>query len=558
MRVATQTPLPAMARALAALFKPQAPLTPSEWAEANLIVPDGPSAGKNWSLDLTPYVKELLDFIGPDSPHNEIAAMKGIQTGFTTVLIAAIGHSIDRDPCNMMLMQPTSDALSDFNRTKLQIALETSPVLRGKVASQTSRSSTGSTTCSKQYPGGILTLAIASSAADLRSKTIKKLFRDEIDEYPDDLDGQGDPLKLSEGRLTSFLKQGDWKKIDISTPTIKGGSKIEERYEAGDKRRWFVPCPHCTGDDGRPSEFVFEFGSNFAYSRTFPHGAHYVAPCCGSIIDERQRTRMVKAGRWIATAPRPGAFPSYHFDTLSSPFVPWDHIAKLAIEAEDNPTKAKSFHNLWLGLPYEMKGDAPDHVRLMERRDENLIRGKIPPRGLILTAAADVQMRGIWLEVLAIAPDRQTYVVDALYLDGSTESPDGDAFEKLKRFALDRDFPDAFGRVRKIDALAVDAGYRSHVVYAWARNNQRLHPDIGQDLVLAVDGRDGWGAPAIGTPSLSRHRSRRSPRQKGLQALADRHLSAQGRLLCRFAQGRRQIRQGARPRRLLSFRLLAG
>jgi phage terminase large subunit GpA-like protein len=498
----THAALTIIAGVLALTIEPPAPVPPSQWATENLVVPDGPRAGEPWDLSLTPYIKEPLDMLGPESGVNEIAAMKGVQTGFTTLLIAAAGHTIDRDPCRFGILQPTDSALADFNREKLDPAIQSTRALKGKVASQTSRSSTGSTTYSKRFPGGSLSLLLASSAADLRSKTLKKLLRDEIDQYPDDLDGQGDPIDISDGRLVSFLASGDWKKADISTPTVKGGSKIEARYEQGDKRRWHVPCPHCRKDDGSPSEFVFEWGPYFRFNRVYPYQAHFVAPCCGVIIEAHEKVGLVRKGRWIATDPRPGTFPSYHFDTLSSPFVPWDEIARKFIEAGDDPKKLQAFWNLWLGLPYEVKGDAPDHVRLMERREDGLTKGHVPPRGLMLVAAADVQMRGIWCEVLAIAPDRQSYVVDAFYCDGSTESPEGEAFQKLKKQTLDRVFPDAFGRPRKLDALGVDSGYRSHVVYAWVRANQQLHPDTGQDLVLALDGRDGWGRPAIGTPSL--------------------------------------------------------
>ncbi|WP_363325396.1 terminase gpA endonuclease subunit [uncultured Methylobacterium sp.] len=210
----------------------------------------------------------------------------------------------------------------------------------------------------------------------------------------------------------------------------------------------------------------------------------------------------MRRGRWIATAPRPGAYPSYHFDALSSPFVPWDKIAERAVVAGDDPNKVKAFYNLTLGRPYELRGDAPDHERLMARRESDLKRGRVPARGLLLTAAADVQMRGIWLEILAHAPNRETWVVEALYLDGDTADPRGDVFEKLRREALDREFPDAFGRKRRIDALAIDSGYRSHVVYAFVRENQRLHPDTGREMILATKGADGWGRPAIGQPTL--------------------------------------------------------
>ena len=65
-------------------------------------------------------------------------------------------------------------------------------------------------------------------------------------------------------------------------------------------------------------------------------------------------------------------------------------------------------------------------------------------------------------------------MVDAFYCDGSTESPgllsdppdSSNAFSQMLHRTIGREFPDAFGRRRKIDALGIDSGYRSHVVYA--------------------------------------------------------------------------------------------
>jgi phage terminase large subunit GpA-like protein len=286
----------------------------------------------------------------------------------------------------------------------------------------------------------------------------------------------------------SFLSSREWKKIDISTPTTKGASKIEERYFAADQRRWHVPCPHCRKPDGSPSEFVFEFGANFRFEDTFPHRSHYVAPCCGTIIEAHEKNALVRAGRWIATATRAGAFPSYHFDTFSSPFVPWDEIAKARISAGDDPGKRKTFYNLWLGLPYEIKGDAPDHVRILERREDGFERGHVPPKGLMLVGAADVQMRGIWFEIVAIAPVARA---------GLSMRDILTAEQKIARV-----FPDAFDGVRRLDAFAIDSGYRSHVVYAWVRSNQLRHELTGRDVILATKGLDGWAKPPIGTPSL--------------------------------------------------------
>lgn len=494
--------LTVVVRTLIAAIAPPEQIDPPTWAERNLIVPDGPKKLEGWSRALTPFVAEPLGHTSVDSPVNEFCVMKSAQTGFTTLMIAAIGHTIDIEPCDQMIVQPTDGALTDFNSKKLQIAIDHSPALSAKVAPQTARSGKASTTYEKRYGASSLTLALASSTADLRSKSVRKVWLDEIDEYADDLDGQGSPFDMIEARQESFLRDGTWKRAYVSTPTIKGGSHIERYWEASDKRKWFVTCPHCRGDDGESSEYVFEFGPNFRYSEEWPYRSYFVAPCCGVVVEEHERHALVRAGRWKATEPAPGRMPGYHFNAMSSPFVPWAKIAERAVKAGADSAKQKTFYNLTLGLPFEMKGDAPDHVRLFERREDGLPRYRVPPGGLLLTAAADVQMRGIWYEITAWAPDGQSWVVDADYCDGDTSTPDGEAFALLHKATIGRTFPDAFGGERFIDALGVDSGYRSHVVYSWVRANQRLHPDMGKDIILALDGRDGWPVPPIGMPKL--------------------------------------------------------
>ncbi|WP_291854845.1 terminase gpA endonuclease subunit [Bradyrhizobium sp.] len=479
--------LPVIAGVFAGIFAPAHPMSPSVWAAQNLVVPDGPYAGERFHPELTPYLVEPLDFFSSECLDNKCVIRKSAQTGFTLLAIAAIGYSIDREPCRMMVVQPTDSALSEFNREKLQPAFDQSRALRAKVRTQISRSTQGSTTYAKRYPGGSLTLAIATSTADLRSKTIKKVIKDEASEYPEDLDGQGSPHKMIEARYESFLQTGDWKELSISTPVIKGACYIDAEFEAGDQRLWHVPCPGC-GD-----EFVFSFDlEQFQFNASYPFEARYVAPCCGRPIESHEKNLLIRKGRWIATAPAPGKHRSYHFDALSSPFVPWDTIARRYLEAKQNESNLKTFDNLTLGRAHEVKGDAPPHARLLERRESYPV-GVIPSAGLLLAAGADVQHSGIWFEVVAYGRDGQSWSIEHGFVEGDTTDPERGAFATLVE-VYERQFDDAFGARRQIDALAIDAGDggRANQVYAWCRNRHRA---------FAVKGVSGWTAPAIGTPA---------------------------------------------------------
>ena len=246
--------------------------------------------------------------------------------------------------------------------------------------------------------------------------------------------------------------------------------------------------------------------------------------------------------------------------------MPWSKIAERYVTAADNPTKLKAFYNLTLGLPFEFKGDAPDHVRLLERREDGPPRGHVHERGLMLVAAADVQLRGLWVEIVAFAPNRESWVVDAFYWTArpkrrarwTTQIDSGNAFSLLLHKTIGREFPDAFGGVRTLDALGIDSGFRTHVVYATVRANQRLHPWTGHEILHALDGRDGWFKPPIGTPSpvdinLAGNRVR-----QGCKLWPVGTWPLKGAFYSDLRKGRTQERRCGRPAGLLSFPRLAG
>lgn len=477
--------LAVVAAGLAAALMPVQPIMPSVWAEENLVIADGPRAGEKWSRDLGLHIVEPIDSLAPDSDTNDVAVMKSAQTGFTVAIQALAGHTIDRDPCNQMIMQPTTSTLGKFVRNKFQPTINQTEVLARKVAPALSRSGEGSTTTSKQYPGGSLSLVIANSSAELQSETIKKQWCDEVDEYPQDLESQGHPTEIAFHRMTSFMATGDWKRLKISTPTVKGESHIEREFLAGDQRRWHVKCRSCG------ERFVLAFDRrNFHFEDKAPHNAYYSAPCCGEIYEGHDKIALYRTGKWIPTAVSATGKRSYHFDAMSAPLVPWDYVASEYVKAQQSPGGMKAFHNKVLGLPYVVSGDAPDHERLMERRAPDLRRGVIPPRGVVLVAAADVQGNGIYYVVRAFAPDGQNWPVDADFIAGATTDPRAGAFADLREIML-KSWPDSYGGTRRIDMGGVDCGFRTHVVYSFCR-------DLSGHNIVPIKGDEGWNKTAFG------------------------------------------------------------
>jgi len=492
-----------IAEALSKGIRPPEPMPFSRWLTKNIVLVDGPAAGDMWSVEGAPYLPEIADCLSDDHPCNLVTVRKSQQSGASILALAWCLYIADREPSNVLYGVPGIDSLRDLNSNKLQPLIDAwqKHIKRTVIIPQTSRSGAGSTTYEKRFSGGFLALGNANAVMDLSMKTVKKGVKDEVSKWQD-IPGFGDPEKLFFGRFTAFRRTRNWKILEISTPEIDSGDeegeaeghcRIDRSFRQSDQRFWNCECPECR-------QLFVHSDDRFLVDAAHPHRSIYECQC-GHHISEPERVLAVRAGKWIAQRPEVADHPGFHIDAFISMMMSYEAIAEDRLAAKTEPEK-KLYHNLVLGLPYKFKGDAPDHVRLMERVEPHLKRGHVPPRGLILTAFADVQMRGIWLEVVAVAPNRETWCVDALYIDGDTSDWNGPAFRQLRRETIDREFPDAFGRMRRLDALGVDSGYRANVVYAWVRNNQRAHPDTGRDLVLATKGLKGWGRPAIGQPTL--------------------------------------------------------
>lgn len=498
-----------IASRLAERLRPQPPVKVSDWVASNVVLIDGPNAGQLWSARGAPYMPEILDCLSEDDPCNLVTVRKSQQSGASIASLAWVLYCAEREPANMIFASPALDALRRMNSGKLQPLIDTWQRRTGRkeIIDQVSRSGASSTTFEKVFArGGRLYLANANSVTDLSSVTTKKGIKDEMSKW-EVIPGGGDPENLFFGRFTAFRATRDWKILEISTPEadlgdetgeMPGQCRIDRSFKASDQRHWFMACPDCG------VFFRHEF-SRLRIDEEQPERTRYECEACGYLISDAERRIQLQpeaGAHWRAMAPGPGRHPGFQIDAFISMMMGYEEIARDWLAARRKPGGLDDFCKLVLGLPYKVRADVPDYKRLLDRREAHLKRGHIPADALLLTAAADVQMRGIWLEIVAWTKDRRSYLVDALYLGGDTESASSPVFEQLRKETIDRRFPDAFGGERRIDALAVDSGYRANVVYSWVRLNQQPHPDTGRDLVLAIKGDKGWGKPAIGTPSL--------------------------------------------------------
>jgi phage terminase large subunit GpA-like protein len=420
-------------------------LPPSAYAARHRIMPK-PFAGP-WSNERTPYLVEMMDDMGPQSPIQEEYALKGHQIGFTAASENILLYWMDYNPTYLLYVSSTDDALKKWMSERLEPAIDSVPGLREKfiapasVARGGSRQ-TGDTTRSKQFIGGALDMASAQSPASLASQTKQLVIFDEIDRVPALLKtGEGSFLDVGKARTDSFGKRR--KILGFSTPTTYESSLIWQKYLAGDQRKYLVPCPHC----GRDQELVFSFGEmRHGLKGDFKAGefqkAFYICEFCGEPIFDYHKPRMLSAGHWEPTAR--SCYPEYrsrHISTLYAPpgMTDWDGLYRKYQEAQATPDGMRTFTNLELGLPYQEAGSRPNLKTVISLRG-GYHEGQIQQGALYLTMGCDVQ-RGsntdtklpprIELEVLAHGAGYRSWSVCYKVFAGDLGDPYEGAWEAM-------------------------------------------------------------------------------------------------------------------------------
>lgn len=487
----------ALRRALS-VAEPPPDVTTSEWADKHRVLTseNSPEPGP-WETDRIPYMREMMDVL--DEPDCWKAVyMLGVQLGKTEVLLNRIGKNIHHDPAPMMFAFPDDDAIRDFSKDRILPMLENCEPLRKKVIDRKKKTAKESTIKSKRFTGGYLAMVTARSPVSFRSRPIRDLYMDEVDAMPQSCGKEGCPIDLATRRTTNFP---DRKIALASSPGNDGESKIAPEYEASDQRKLYCPCPHCEEEQVIEWENVRWESEKDANGKTVHKAetAHLVCIHCGSLLDEVERVRMVRAGRWVASKPFKGVA-GFHMSSLCSLMTTLAIIVQEFIDAQDDPQKLKVFTNTRLAQVWIEKGQEVKSDRLYDRREE--YAATVPMGAYVLTAGVDVQDDRIEVTIDGWGDDEENWVIDHLVLWGNPSHPQ--VWDELDSL-LSSTWEHESGIQLSISVSCIDsAGHKTNMVYDYCSGREALRQ-------FAIIGRDGEGRPAISAPSEKRYGTEERP-----------------------------------------------
>ena len=474
----------------------------SDWASEHFELPETSAEPGKWNPTRAPYQPGILDSIC-EAGVQKVTLMCSAQIGKTIILLIIICYLVDLDPCSMMMTQPTTDMAEMFSKEKLSSAINNVKPVAAKII-QKSRNAT-STILMKMFAGGFLRLAGANSPSSLASMSIRAYFGDEIDKYPPSAGKEGDPVKLAIQRTETFW---NWLVFLVSTPSIKENSRIEDEFEQSDKRRFFVPCPHC----GHRQHLVwdrFQYLGKDSDEAEPLSGVYYICESCDRPIEEKHKNQMIRSGEWQATAKaKDPKHIGFHINRFYSPWKSWTDLALDYESSKHDHQQLQVFWNATLGLPFErVAGEILDWERLRDRASQsNYSQGTVPSGGLILTAGVDVQADRLEVAIWAWGKGEQAYVIQYEKILGDPLK--NQVWEQLA-YVTGKTYTNESGAELKVRAVCVDSGYLTQEVYYQVRKHRYLH-------WFAVKGQAG-DRPLVSKPTTQEVNYRGDRVKKGIQ-----------------------------------------
>jgi phage terminase large subunit GpA-like protein len=446
----------------------------------------------------TPYLREIVDAI-VEPGVEDIVFMKPTRVGGTTAGQILLGYWIDNDPGNCLTVMPSEAAAEEEIKDRVRPLLET-PCLKEHTTGNPHDNTLARIVLDTMdiYTGW------AGSPQSLATKTCRYIRFDEVDKYPPFAGRESDPISLGKERTGTY---GHHKRHYItSTPTTREGAIAVHFYGCGDRRYFYVPCPHCgkfqrlvwpqvrwpkklTSDDG--AEIVDKLILADKIERDGLAWYECGNPECRGRIENSHKPKMLDRGVWAqeeqgvgddGKPTGPKAFSKrvgFHISSLYSPWRTFHEMAAEFIRAEGDIAKTMHFRNSRLAEPFEtqISKREPSAIRQKVEQARKLgaagLARVVPDWAVILLAACDVQKDHCYWSVSAWGYELKSKRI-MVGISATLE----EAYRNI--FSPDVPFVSEAAAPLHVAYEIIDSGYRKDEVTEFARRDPaRVHISKG-------------------------------------------------------------------------------
>lgn len=452
-----------MGRLLAKCSKAIAPperLRASGWADRKFYLSREASAesGK-YHLDRTPFHAGIVNAPFEDGIR-ETWVMASAQWGKTTSELIILGFLAEIKPMPVLWVAPTLQMAESTSTDRIAPMFRDCPSLTPLLKKAGSRNSGNRILHKELINGMIIDLAGANSEASLASRPKGVVIFDEVDKSEEEAGKGGDFMKQAIKRTVTFGDRAII--IAVSTPGIKGKSRIEKGFLTSDQRHFHVPCPHCNNK----IDLIWE---NFNYSGKGTDSFDlsdlaYFCNVCGAAISEKAKPDMIAAGDWVKHHPEVERIAGFHIWEAYSPWVTWSDVCLNYQAAYQDSMQFRAFTQLSLGLPSEeddrTKFDWENLLKRAEKSDYS--SGQIPEGALILTAGVDRQGDRLEASVFGWGEGEQCWLICHEQFFG--DPLEDQVWNNVEDF-LKKQYRHPLGGKISVTKTMVDTSYETHDTY---------------------------------------------------------------------------------------------
>ncbi len=443
-----------------------------EWAEEHYRFSTGDPESGRYNLERVPIWSYVFE-----CAHNPrvstIDIVTGAQMGKTTALLAIAGHRADDGPRVPCIFVGPSKELTQRIAERFMAMVDLAPGLFAKMSKGRK-----ARTFSRWFAGVRTHFAWAGSKMQLRSDPAGLAIADEIDTYPDNVEGEGHPLTLIEARTKNYINRLI---VRTSTPTIDGASAVQTGFLAGSRyiRQW--QCPDCNDwYQPLPEQMVWPDGCD---PETAEREGRMACPLCGSLLDDEIKPHLLAGARWwpydqnddgdlypCAEWRDPMSHVSFWATGVFSPWLGLGELRRRLRTAQINgANELISELNTYWGVWYKETGDRPAWERV-RAHTSNYAKGEAPLWVQGVCMAVDVQQQSLIWSVYGFGESFRHALIDWGEIHGNPELDE--TWAVLATFQNKR-----YGKHPILRCL-VDSGYKpgydiyqrpEHVVYRFCR-----------------------------------------------------------------------------------------
>lgn len=423
-----------------------------------------------FSFNQTPYLE------APTAALSDIACTCGVvvkspaQIGKSTMIENFLAWIVEYDRANTMVILDTQKSAEKMSRGRIRPFLRTRGINNPANSAAKDHDKSNSVVNIGLGAGANLFLCSAKSPSDLRSTPSKYCAFDEVDAWPLELKGEGDPLQNAIQRMMRF--RGMY--LITSTPTSFEG-RVNQNFLIGTQETWGCFCSCGVFLDVRYEDIDFTSDD-----------PTYTCKACGEVFTETQ----IKALKHGYSEPKNKTplvdqygrkLRSFEvFGTLCHHFYSWQYLKQLEIAALSlGEASYQSFVNTRLAEVYKPKDEltveAPDLMRLSVC---DYSHDCLPHDIAFIVCGVDTHDTCLYCETCGFSVDcKYMYGLDYSVLVGDPNDPD-----------VWKQFEDLFSRtytredgliMRPRFAFCDSGGHRTNAVYIHSYRNRRFMPVKG-------------------------------------------------------------------------------